>query len=381
MRCCRHARAGDHHRWTARRGVGGLLLGRPLGPPRRTAGLAAVRGGGADPHHRLAPRAHPAPGPPAGPAHRPHRPPPRVRPGRLVRRAPADEGGVESRADLSRRLRVAAERLGPTYIKLGQIISSGEGLFPEELVDEFKKCRDQVPPEPFADGPRGGRGRPRPAARRGVLAASTAEPLAAASIAQVHAATPAHRRGRSWSRCSGPPVGRAGARRPAGHGVARPVPGRPHPGRGAGQPAGAGRAVRRDDHRGARLPPRGREHARRRPRRSPSSASGATSIPRPHPDAGDPPGAGDGAARRASPSTTWPACKAPASTPRRSCAPGMIGFMEGAHAPRHLPRRPARREPASCCPTAAPRCSTSASPAASTSPAAWPSCACSSAPP
>ncbi|MGH9217601.1 MAG: ABC1 kinase family protein, partial [Acidimicrobiales bacterium] len=31
------------------------------------------------------------------------------------------------RAGISRRLRVAAEGLGPTYIKLGQIISSGEG--------------------------------------------------------------------------------------------------------------------------------------------------------------------------------------------------------------------------------------------------------------
>jgi ligand-binding sensor domain-containing protein len=38
-----------------------------------------------------------------------------------------DEG--ESRAELSRRLRTAAEALGPTYIKLGQIISAGEGLF------------------------------------------------------------------------------------------------------------------------------------------------------------------------------------------------------------------------------------------------------------
>src|SRR5262249_3662224 len=57
------------------------------------------------------------------------------------------QGGSASRADISRRLRVAAERLGPTYIKLCQIISSGDGLFPEELVTEFKKCRDQVPPE------------------------------------------------------------------------------------------------------------------------------------------------------------------------------------------------------------------------------------------
>ncbi|NBV74102.1 MAG: AarF/ABC1/UbiB kinase family protein, partial [Actinobacteria bacterium] len=54
-----------------------------------------------------------------------------------------------SRADLSERLRSAIEILGPTYIKLAQIISSGEGLFPAELVDEFKKCRDQVPAEPF----------------------------------------------------------------------------------------------------------------------------------------------------------------------------------------------------------------------------------------
>jgi ubiquinone biosynthesis protein len=97
-------------------------------------------------------------------------------------------GGSVSRAGLSRRLRRAFERLGPAYIKLGQIISSGRGLFPEELVEEFKACRDQVPPEPFA-------------AVRAVVEAELGQPietifsrfdeqcLAAASIAQVHAAT------------------------------------------------------------------------------------------------------------------------------------------------------------------------------------------------
>ena len=59
-------------------------------------------------------------------------------------------GGATSRAGLSRRLRRAFERLGPAYIKLGQIVSSGQGLFPPELVEEFKRCRDQVPAEPFA---------------------------------------------------------------------------------------------------------------------------------------------------------------------------------------------------------------------------------------
>jgi ubiquinone biosynthesis protein len=98
------------------------------------------------------------------------------------------EGGTVSRADLSRRLRVAAERLGPTYIKLAQIISSGQGLFPEELVLECQLCRDRVPPEPWE------------AVRRvieedlgrsldEVFATIDHQPLASASIAQVHAAT------------------------------------------------------------------------------------------------------------------------------------------------------------------------------------------------
>ena len=61
------------------------------------------------------------------------------------------KGQDVSRADLSRRLRKAFERLGPTYIKLGQILSSGEGIFPDELVAEFKLLRDRVPAESFAD--------------------------------------------------------------------------------------------------------------------------------------------------------------------------------------------------------------------------------------
>jgi ubiquinone biosynthesis protein len=96
--------------------------------------------------------------------------------------------GTASRADLSRRLRIVFERLGPTYIKLGQIVSSGKGLFPDELVEEFKRCRDQVPPESFEQV-------------RTMVEAELEAPLetifsefderclASASIAQVHAAT------------------------------------------------------------------------------------------------------------------------------------------------------------------------------------------------
>lgn len=98
------------------------------------------------------------------------------------------DGGPESRAGLSRRLRLAFERLGPAYIKLGQIVSSGQGIFPDELVEEFKRCRDQVPPESFDTVRRvveEDLGRP----LEDVFARFDRDCLAAASIAQVHAAT------------------------------------------------------------------------------------------------------------------------------------------------------------------------------------------------
>jgi ubiquinone biosynthesis protein len=99
-----------------------------------------------------------------------------------------NRGQKASRLGLSRRLRVAFEALGPTYIKLGQIISAGEGIFPEELVTEFKELRDHVRPEPFTsirttlETELGDR-------LENVFAAFSEEPIAAASIAQVHLAT------------------------------------------------------------------------------------------------------------------------------------------------------------------------------------------------
>jgi ubiquinone biosynthesis protein len=95
--------------------------------------------------------------------------------------------GAVSRAGISRRLRKAFERLGPTYIKLGQIVSAGEGIFPEELVAEFRLCRDEVKAETWEDVRRvveedlGG-------PLQDVFSEFVTTPVAAASIAQVHVA-------------------------------------------------------------------------------------------------------------------------------------------------------------------------------------------------
>ncbi len=80
------------------------------------------------------------------------------------------------------------ERLGPTYVKLGQLVASGEALFPERYSEEFRKLLDRVPPFGFDEVERtlteelGG-----PVHAR--FASIEREPVAAASIAQVHRAT------------------------------------------------------------------------------------------------------------------------------------------------------------------------------------------------
>jgi aarF domain-containing kinase len=84
-------------------------------------------------------------------------------------------------------LRKSFEDLGPTYIKLGQLIASSQGLFPERYCIEFRKCLDRVRPFEYVEVQRILRaelGRD----PKEVFASIDEAPLASASIAQVHSA-------------------------------------------------------------------------------------------------------------------------------------------------------------------------------------------------
>lgn len=87
-----------------------------------------------------------------------------------------------------RRLREALERLGPIFVKFGQVLSTRRDLLPPDVADELARLQDRVPPFP-APVARAlverAYGRPIEA----VFASFDAEPVASASIAQVHFAT------------------------------------------------------------------------------------------------------------------------------------------------------------------------------------------------
>ena len=83
------------------------------------------------------------------------------------------------------RLRLGLERLGPIFVKFGQVLSTRRDLLPEDLADELAKLQDRVPPFPAAQARaliEKALGRPIEA----VFEQFEAEPVASASIAQVH---------------------------------------------------------------------------------------------------------------------------------------------------------------------------------------------------
>jgi ubiquinone biosynthesis protein len=84
---------------------------------------------------------------------------------------------------------VAAHQLsvGVTFVKLGQVLATRRDVLPPELIDELSKLQDGVAPTPWSEIEAVlDRERTRPVPE--VFASIDPEPLAAASIAHVHAA-------------------------------------------------------------------------------------------------------------------------------------------------------------------------------------------------
>lgn len=92
-------------------------------------------------------------------------------------------GGVTNPA----RLRMALEELGPTFVKIGQMLSTRSDILPEDFTAELRKLQDDVGPVKFDTVRRiveenlGG-------SLSSLFAAFEEEPVASASVAQVHLA-------------------------------------------------------------------------------------------------------------------------------------------------------------------------------------------------
>jgi ubiquinone biosynthesis protein len=102
---------------------------------------------------------------------------------RLLRREVPELAGLSSAV----RMRMALEELGPTFIKLGQILSTRPDIIPPSFIAEFEKLQDQVPSfsyEALRSQIEQELGHPVEV----LFDTIETEPLAAASIAQVHRA-------------------------------------------------------------------------------------------------------------------------------------------------------------------------------------------------
>lgn len=85
------------------------------------------------------------------------------------------------------RIRLLFEEMGPTFIKFGQILSTRPDIIPADVIHEFEKLQDEVPPFPFSDAKRiiehefG-------TSVNDMFSSIEETPLASASIGQVHKA-------------------------------------------------------------------------------------------------------------------------------------------------------------------------------------------------
>jgi ubiquinone biosynthesis protein len=97
------------------------------------------------------------------------------------------EGELPARVEIGERLRLVVQDLGPSFVKLGQIVSTRPDIIPADIIRELKKLQDAVPPVPF-DELREHVEKELGAPLDQVFAELDELPLASASIGQVHRA-------------------------------------------------------------------------------------------------------------------------------------------------------------------------------------------------
>ena len=103
-------------------------------------------------------------------------------PGRLGKWAETKEN-----RSIGERMRLAFQELGPTFVKLGQVLSMRPDLIPDHVVEELVKLQDQVAPMPF-ESVQEILNRELGFKVQSNFKEITATPLGAASIGQVHEA-------------------------------------------------------------------------------------------------------------------------------------------------------------------------------------------------
>lgn len=94
---------------------------------------------------------------------------------------------INEKLSIGERLRLSLEELGPTFVKLGQIISTRPDILPHAVIAELEKLQDAVPPFPF-DDVKSLIESEFDDKLENIFKEFSDTPLAAASIAQVHIA-------------------------------------------------------------------------------------------------------------------------------------------------------------------------------------------------